>query len=92
MHGNEVRLIADAKLSDSVKVQKEEQLTRQKNDERKINESLDLLRQDYQSSRGKTRVSYVRAISASGSSIFTCLKGPSFRWRCFILKEMLRCI
>ncbi len=53
LHGNEVRLIADAKMSDLVLIQKEEQLTREKDDERKINESLDLLRQDYQLLREK---------------------------------------
>jgi len=53
LHGNEVRLIADAKMSDLVLIQKEEQMTREKDDERKINESLDLLRQDYQLLREK---------------------------------------
>lgn len=41
LHGNEVRLIADAKLSDLVKVQKEEQLTREKmTKEKSMNRSI----------------------------------------------------
>ncbi|MES5398194.1 sporulation peptidase YabG [Bacillus amyloliquefaciens] len=53
LHGDEVRLIADADFSDLEPVRKDEQAVRKQKDESKMNESLELLRQDYKLLREK---------------------------------------
>ncbi len=53
LHGDEVRLIADSDFSDLVAVKKDEQMMRKRKDESRMNESLELLRQDYKLLREK---------------------------------------
>lgn len=67
LHGDEVRLIADSDFSDLVAVKKDEQMMRKKKDESRMNESLELLRQDYKSFQRKAGVLCDKPISASGA-------------------------
>ena len=47
LHGDEVRLIADAYLTDLEMVREAERQMRKREEESRMKESLDLLRQDY---------------------------------------------
>lgn len=75
LHGDEVRLIADADFSDLEPVRKDEQAMRKKRDESRMNESLELLRQDYKLLREKTGILCDKSISASGALLSYARKG-----------------
>ncbi|ALC83262.1 MULTISPECIES: sporulation peptidase YabG [Bacillus] len=53
LHGDEYRLVADAEFTDLQTIKKEEQLVRKRENDLRLSESLDLLKQDYKLSREK---------------------------------------
>lgn len=78
LHGDEVRLIADSDFSDLVAVKKDEQMMRKRKDESRMNESLELLRQDYKLLREKQE--YMRQANISIRSIISICRAKCFIW------------